>query len=172
MKNKRALIVMAVAILFGLAAVVFASRWLLTQPGGANGRIVVANADISLGQRLAPDMFKLADWPADSVPKGAFTDPQKLGGRVLKSNLLAGEPINEAKLAPAGRDVHKLATAMDTHWRDVYALADLIAQRLEMWRVARVWGHGAALRAAGACVPQIWKSRVLREFMHGMNLLR
>jgi len=102
MKNKRALIVMAVAILFGLAAVVFASRWLLTQPGGANGRIVVANADISLGQRLAPDMFKLADWPADSVPKGAFTDPQKLGGRVLKSNLLAGEPINEAKLAPAG----------------------------------------------------------------------
>jgi pilus assembly protein CpaB len=102
MKNKRAFIVMAVAIVFGLAAVVFASRWLLKQPGSANGHIVVAAADISLGQRLTPEMFKLADWPADSVPKGAFTDPQKLGGRVLKSNLLMGEPVSEVKLAPAG----------------------------------------------------------------------
>jgi pilus assembly protein CpaB len=102
MKNKRALIVMTVAVLFGFAAVVFASRWLLKQPGGSSGRIVVAATDISLGQRLAPEMFKLADWPADSVPKGAFTDPQKLSGRVLRTNLLMGEPVSEAKLAPAG----------------------------------------------------------------------
>jgi len=33
------------------------------------------------------------------------------------------------KLAPAGRDVHKLAAAMNEHWRDVYELADLIAFR-------------------------------------------
>jgi pilus assembly protein CpaB len=102
MKNKRAFIVMAVAILFGLAAVVFASRWLLSQPSGSSGRIVIAAADISLGQRLTPEMFKLAEWPADSVPKGAFADPQKLSGRVLKSNLLMGEPVSEAKLAPSG----------------------------------------------------------------------
>ncbi|HWU68627.1 MAG TPA: Flp pilus assembly protein CpaB [Stenotrophobium sp.] len=102
MKNKRAILVMTVAILFGFAAVVFASRWLLKQPGSGSDRIVVAATDISLGQRLTPEMFKLADWPADSMPKGAFTDPQKLGGRVLKMNLLAGEPVSEAKLAPAG----------------------------------------------------------------------
>lgn len=102
MKNKRALIVMTVAILFGLAAVVFASRWLLNQPGSSSGRIAVAAADISLGQRLTPEMFKLAEWPADSVPKGAFIDPQKLSGRVLKSNLLMGEPVSEVKLAPSG----------------------------------------------------------------------
>jgi pilus assembly protein CpaB len=102
MKNKRALTVMAVAIVFGLAAVLFASRWLLTQPGGGSGRIAVAAADISLGQRLTPEMFKLAEWPTDSVPKGAFTDPQKLGGRVLKSNLQIGEPVSETKLAPSG----------------------------------------------------------------------
>jgi len=102
MKNKRALILMAVAILFGLAAVVFASRWLLTQPGSANGRILVAGTDISLGQRLAPDMFKLTDWPSGSLPKGAFTDARQINGRVLKSNLVMGEPVTEAKLAPAG----------------------------------------------------------------------
>jgi pilus assembly protein CpaB len=102
MKNKRAFVVMAIAILFGLAAVVFAARWLLSQPGGANGSIVVAKADISLGQRLTPEMFKLAEWPAGSVPKGAFSDPQQLTGRVLKNNLVMGDPVSEAKLAPAG----------------------------------------------------------------------
>ena len=102
MKNKRALIVMALAILFGLAAVLLASRWLLTQPAAKPGRIVVAGTDISIGQRLTPEMFKLVEWPAHSVPKGAFDDPQKLGGRVLKSSILAGEPLSEAKLAPAG----------------------------------------------------------------------
>jgi pilus assembly protein CpaB len=102
MKNKRAIAMMAIAILFGLAAVVFASRWLLSQPGASAGRIAVAAVDISLGQRLTPEMFKLADWPAHSVPKGAFIDPQKLNGRVLKNNLVMGEPVSEAKLAPAG----------------------------------------------------------------------
>jgi pilus assembly protein CpaB len=102
MKNKRALVVMAIAILFGLTAVVLASRWLLTQPSNNGGRIAVASADISLGQRLTPEMFKLVDWPVDSVPKGAYSDPQKLNGRVLKTSMLVGEPVSEAKLAPAG----------------------------------------------------------------------
>jgi pilus assembly protein CpaB len=102
MKNKRAFIVMALAIVFGLTAVALASRWLLSQPAASANRIVVANADINLGQRLTPEMLKLADWPAESVPKGAYTDPQKLGGRVLKSSVQAGEPVSEAKLAPSG----------------------------------------------------------------------
>jgi pilus assembly protein CpaB len=102
MKNKRAVIVMALAILFGLAAVVLASRWLLTQPASSAGRIVVAGADINIGQRLSPEMLKLVEWPSHSVPKGAFDDPQKLGGRVLKTSILMGEPLSEAKLAPAG----------------------------------------------------------------------
>ncbi|KQQ87074.1 Flp pilus assembly protein CpaB [Massilia sp. Leaf139] len=102
MKNKRALVVMAIAILFGLTAVILASRWLLLQPTTSAGHIVVAASDINLGQRLTPEMVKLAEWPADSMPKGAFSDPAKLAGRVLKSSVLAGEPVSEAKLAPAG----------------------------------------------------------------------
>lgn len=102
MKNKRAVIVMTLAILFGLAAVLMASRWLLTQPAKRADSIVVAAADINIGQRLSPGMLKLVEWPSHSVPKGAFDDPRKLGGRVLKSSILAGEPLSEAKLAPAG----------------------------------------------------------------------
>ena len=102
MKNKRAIVMMAIAILFGLAAVVLASRWLLRQPAASADRIVVADADVNLGQRLTPDMLKLAEWPKDSLPKGAYTDPAKLTGRVLKNSILRGDPISEAKLAPAG----------------------------------------------------------------------
>jgi pilus assembly protein CpaB len=102
MKNKRAVVMMALAVLLGLAAVALAARWLLNAPAASTGRIVVAGADIDIGQRLAPQMFKLADWPADSVPKGAFTDPAKLSGRVLRGSVLAGEPLSESKLAPAG----------------------------------------------------------------------
>src|SRR5476649_24245 len=93
---------MAVAVVFGLGAVLMASRWLLRQTPGGAGRVVVAAADVNLGQRLAPDMLKLADWPSDSLPRGALTDTQKLSGRVLKTSVLRGEPLTEAKLAPAG----------------------------------------------------------------------
>jgi len=102
MKNKRAMIMMALAVVLGLLAVVLAASWLLNAPGSSSGRIVVARADIDIGQRLTPEMFKLVEWPVDSVPKAAFTDPATLGGRVLRSSLLAGEPISEAKLAPSG----------------------------------------------------------------------
>ncbi|WP_395403653.1 Flp pilus assembly protein CpaB [Pseudoduganella sp. UC29_106] len=101
MKNRRAFAMMGLAIVLGLAAVVLASRWLLRQtPGGA--RIVVAAADVNLGQRLAPDMGRLADWPSASLPQGALRDPGQLNGRVLKTSVQRGEPLTEAKLAPAG----------------------------------------------------------------------
>ncbi|CAN7664273.1 Flp pilus assembly protein CpaB [Pseudoduganella sp. LjRoot289] len=102
MKNRRAYLMLALAVALGLGAVLLASRWLLRQTPSAAGRIVVAAADVNLGQRLGPDMFKLAEWPADALPPGALRDPAKLNGRVLKTSVLRGEPLSEAKLAPAG----------------------------------------------------------------------
>ena len=102
MKNQRAMIMMALAVLLGLLAVALAARWLLNAPVSTAGRIVVASSDIDIGQRLNPALFMVVDWPTASVPKGAFTDPKALNGRVLRSSLLAGEPVSEAKLAPAG----------------------------------------------------------------------
>jgi pilus assembly protein CpaB len=102
MKNKRALAMMAIAVLFGVAAVVLASFWLLRQSAGNLSRIVVATADVNRGQRLTGDMLKLAEWPSKDVPKDAFTDPSRLNDRVLKGNLLKNEPVSESKLAPAG----------------------------------------------------------------------
>ncbi|MYM80367.1 Flp pilus assembly protein CpaB [Duganella sp. FT50W] len=102
MKNRRALLMMALAVVFGLAAVSLASRWLLRQTPGTASKIVVAATDVNLGQRLTPEMLKQIDWPADALPRGALTDSGKLVGRVLKSSVLRDEPLSEAKLAPAG----------------------------------------------------------------------
>ena len=102
MKNARAVTMLLIATLAGLTAVVFASRWMVSQSSNATTKVVVAASDINLGQRIGPDFLKLTDWPSNSVPPGSITDIQKLDGRVLKESLLHGEPILEAKLTPVG----------------------------------------------------------------------
>jgi pilus assembly protein CpaB len=102
MKNVRALVMLLIAATAGLTAVVFASRWMMSQASSATTKVVVAASDIALGQRITADAVKAIDWPSGSVPPGSFSDVQKLDGRVLKEGALHGEPILEAKLAPVG----------------------------------------------------------------------
>ncbi len=93
---------MAVAILFGVAAVALAWMWLEGQASAKQNRVVVTTTDVSRGQRLQPEMLKLVDRPAKDVPKDAFVDPLLLTERVLKVNVAKGEILSEVKLAPAG----------------------------------------------------------------------
>ena len=74
MKNKRAIIMLAVAILFGVAAVALAWTWLQAQAKANSNRVVVATTDVGRGQRLVPEMLKLAERPAKDMPKGTFTE--------------------------------------------------------------------------------------------------
>ncbi|PMS22194.1 Flp pilus assembly protein CpaB [Trinickia dabaoshanensis] len=102
MKNLRALMMLLIAAAAGLTAVVFASRWMMAQNTNATTKVVVATADIDLGQRISPEFIKTIDWPSGSVPPGAFHDVGKVDGRVLKQSAMRGEPILEAKLSPQG----------------------------------------------------------------------
>jgi pilus assembly protein CpaB len=102
MKNLRALMMLLIAAAAGLTAVVFASRWMMTQNSNATTKVVVATADIDPGQRISPEFIKTIDWPSGSIPPGAFHDTGKVDGRVLKQSAMRGEPILEAKLSPQG----------------------------------------------------------------------
>ena len=102
MRNVRAIVMLLVAALAGLAAVVLASRWMMQQSSGSVTKVVVAATDINLGQRLAPEFVKAVDWPRDSLPPGALTDQKLIDGRVTKSSVMRGEPILESKLTPIG----------------------------------------------------------------------
>src|SRR2546427_185917 len=102
MRNTRALIMMVAAVIAGLGAVIIGARWLSQQATGSANKLVVAVSDIDLGSRLTPAMLKAVEWPANSMPKGAFATPAELDTRVLRASVLSGEPVLESKLAPVG----------------------------------------------------------------------
>ncbi len=102
MRNTRAMVMMVVAVAVAIGAVVVAAQWINSQAGGNTNKVAVAKADISLGGRVTPELVNMVDWPATSVPPGAFTDPKLLETRVARASMARGEPIMESKLAPPG----------------------------------------------------------------------
>lgn len=109
MRNSKALIMILVSIVLGLAAVLMAARWVAQQTASANvNKMIVATKDIDVGTRLSPEMVKVVDWPTGNMPQGAFNDfnqlkdPQTQDARVLKQAVQKDEPILEYKLTPIG----------------------------------------------------------------------
>lgn len=102
MKNIKALGLLLLALLTGLAAAIYAAGWVSRQGGIASNKVVVAAVDIELGSRVNPQMLSLVDWPSGSLPAGSFKDAKLLEDRVVKVGVLRGEAILEGKLAPVG----------------------------------------------------------------------
>ena len=98
------------AFVFGIAAVFLARQWLQTQKQQTVvmsedkvplTKVVIATKDLSLGDRIGADAVKEVNWPAGSVPAGAFTSKDKLLATdpVVVRRFLANEPILASKLA-------------------------------------------------------------------------
>lgn len=102
MKNLKALIFMALAVVAGLGAAVFAASWVAQQGSIAATKVVVAAVDIELGSKINAQMLTTADWPSSSVPAGAFTDVKQLQDRVVRTSVGRGEALVERKLMPVG----------------------------------------------------------------------
>jgi pilus assembly protein CpaB len=102
MRNIKALGLLILALLTGLAAAVYASGWVSRQGSIASNKVVVAVVDIELGSRINAQMLSTVDWPSGSVPAGAFKEMKDVQDRVAKVGLLRGEAILEGKLAPVG----------------------------------------------------------------------
>ncbi len=62
-------------------------------------KVVVANADLSLGRALRREDLSTIDWPASAVPEGAFEDPASIIDRGLIVPVVKNELILPAKLA-------------------------------------------------------------------------
>lgn len=103
--NRRNAVIAAIAVLLGLLAVYLANSWFSgveeQQARVAENqqlvRIAVANQDMEFGAPLTQDSVRLASWPANSVPQGAYreADAQRLlsGGNVAIRPIARGEPI-------------------------------------------------------------------------------
>jgi pilus assembly protein CpaB len=102
MRNIKAMGLLILALMIGLAAAVYASGWVSRQGNIASNKVVVAVVDIELGSKINGQMLSTADWPSGSVPVGAFNDLKDVQDRVAKVGVLRGEAILEGKLAPVG----------------------------------------------------------------------
>lgn len=104
MRNKRLIVVMTCAVVFGLTAAVLVSRYLAHAQAYTKNlnSVVVAKVDIPVGDKIAVEQLTTAQFPPGATPEGAFTEMDKLAGRVAVTNIAAREPITDFKLAPEG----------------------------------------------------------------------
>jgi pilus assembly protein CpaB len=102
MKNIKAIGLLILAVITGLAAAIYAASWVAQRGNIASSKVAVATVDIELGSKLNPQMITTVDWPSGSVPDGAFKEGKDLQDRVVKVGVQRGEAILERKLSPAG----------------------------------------------------------------------
>jgi pilus assembly protein CpaB len=103
MNRIRIFIVLALAITVGGAFALATYRWqrtptttvekLPTRP------VVVAVANLDLGASLRPEDVRTIDWPAESIPAGAFEHVEDVVGRGLIQPVVQNEAILPNKLA-------------------------------------------------------------------------
>lgn len=93
---------LALSLVFGILAVVFAANWSQGAKQGSTTQVVVAAKDIPLGSLITSSSLKAVDWPQANALPGSFQETKALEGRVAKTTIVLGEPVIEAKLAPRG----------------------------------------------------------------------
>lgn len=108
------LIGIAIAGVCGLGAFVLAKN-IVTKPREIkverqvnSTEVLVARANIALGQITTESSFRWQTWPQDAVPPGSLTRQGGAGGasrefvgNIARTPILAGEPITKAKLVNA-----------------------------------------------------------------------
>jgi pilus assembly protein CpaB len=102
MKNMKAIALLVLAVITGLAAAVYAASWVSQRANIASTSVVVAAVDIELGSKINPQMLTTSSWPSESVPQDAFKDIKELEERVVKASILRGEAVVNRKLSPVG----------------------------------------------------------------------
>jgi len=111
--QKKALIMLAVAITMGFAAVFLVNSLMQKEsgPSGEGGKsvatrtVVVAAVDLDVGTRLDRAMLKTVDWPDASVPEGAYADIDAIIGDkppVILRETRKGEVVLPYKLSEQG----------------------------------------------------------------------
>jgi len=108
--NTRVLLILAIAILSGVAAGYSALRYLNSRPEvvqaaeteGGTVPVVLAARDLVLGTVVEDEDLQLVEWPTNAVPAGYATTRDQLVGQSLIANVAMNEPILTSKLEEGG----------------------------------------------------------------------
>src|SRR3954447_17392427 len=116
-KNRRGILIVAVAVLAAFAAAVLVysaivnvpppqaqTQSLAAVPAPPPGKsVVVAVRDIDANAVITTSMLTTAEFPADLVPSDTITDTRDLVGVVARAKLFAGQMLFKRQFAPSGR---------------------------------------------------------------------
>ena len=98
----RTFLMFFIALVLGVSAAWLANNWvedrIRPSSEGEGTPVVVAALEIPFGQKIEQAHVKVVDWPSGHTPKGAFSDPQLLEGRIAKQSFLPGEVILEGRV--------------------------------------------------------------------------
>jgi len=107
--RRRLIIVLAFASLIGLLASFLVYRVVVAVQANVKPdvttEVVVAAVNMGMAETITAKHVKVVPWPKASVPAGVVTSLANAENRVVRSSIVAGEPLIEGKLAPqlAGR---------------------------------------------------------------------
>jgi pilus assembly protein CpaB len=104
MRNKRLIIALVAAVIFGLVAAVSVSQYLARAQAYTKNlnQVVVAKVEIPVGSRIIAEQLTVAQFPRNVTPEGAYPSMEKLIDRVAVVRIGAREPVTESRLAPVG----------------------------------------------------------------------
>jgi pilus assembly protein CpaB len=133
MKRYRPLAFFGVALVLGLVTSILVFSWLQNEknrllaaplPLTKNVEVLVANADLAWGTKLAPEMMQLQEVPPGAIPEGTFASLDAIKNRVLLVDIKRNELLIESKLAPLGTTTGGVAAITDVNKRAMSVKVD------------------------------------------------
>jgi len=128
--QRRVVVILVLATVLGLFTSYLVYQSVKTARGqqAETEEIVVAAANMNVGEVLTSQHIKLAQWPKSMIPAGSVREAKAAEGRIAKASIVAGEPILDAKLAPAGQ-AELMPVLVPTGKRAVTIKVDEAAQK-------------------------------------------
>jgi pilus assembly protein CpaB len=102
--NGKSLMMLALAVGFGLIAMLLTRQMLAQEPAKVEEvqDVLVAARDLKEEEVLKPDAVKVIRMAKSAVPAGAYSAPKDVEERWIKTVLLEGDVVIEKKLGPKG----------------------------------------------------------------------
>lgn len=102
------IIPIAIALIIAIGGSAFFYKWLRAQMLPKESvkveaeavPVVVAKSDLPGGTKIDKGMIKTTPFLKESIPRGIFSDPEAIVGRILIVPLRQNEPLTKSKLAP------------------------------------------------------------------------
>ena len=92
----------AISLIAGPGRILVAGKWVIQRTSVEASTVVIAAQNIDVGHPVDPGFAAVGGLAPRQYAPGSFQDMKPLNSRVVKINLVRGEPLLESKLAPEG----------------------------------------------------------------------